>query len=164
VHTLWSADTLLGEAELAPVADAPDVLSGPFRPAPAFAAVWPTLSAAQARAAPLLEPGGFLARLAALAPGTIPTPSDAAALAGAPGVAELVAAGRAVEALGLELRDAAGRPVGGVAVQVAHAAAPPPIPGMTPEERAGLAADPALADRYTLVAIPRRRSAGARVA
>lgn len=164
MHTLWSAGTLLGEAELAPVADPPGVLAGAFRPAPAFAAVWPTLRAVQARVAPLLAPGGWLARVTALAPGTVPTPAVVAALVDAPGVAELAEARRAVDALGLELRDAAGQPVAGVAVEVVHAAEPPPIPGMGPDERAALAADPALAELYTLMAIPRRGATGAPVA
>ena len=150
-HTLWAGGQLLGHVELGPPEPA-GARSGPLRPAPAFAAVWPAFAAVRAAQA------GVSRALAATPAGAGPDAIRAAILA-APEEPVFRAAYEAAQALGLELRNAGGALVPGVEVTVGSWAVPVPD-DLTPAERAQLAADLREAGvdlvNYVVVAVPRR--------
>lgn len=164
-YTLWRATDLLGEADLGPLAaGAPDSLTGPFRPTPAFAAAWPAFAALAAAQGPLLGALGALPRDAG--PDAIRARLVQADPADALGAALAV-----VDALGLEVRDAAGRALAGVRAVVSSWALPG-VGELTPEERATAEREAAAAGvvlplggpHYILVVMPRAVTEGARAA
>jgi hypothetical protein len=115
--TLWSSARLLGHAQLSEVTGLPTrtpVMNGPFVPSAGFADVWPVLEAWHRCGAE------FLAGAQRVAPGVAPEVFREQMLANVSSNAlpAWQEAERAVLALGLELRDEAGRAVPDVSVQV----------------------------------------------
>lgn len=153
-YTLWRAATLLGEGELDPAPGPGGGLAGPFRPTAAFADVWPVFGAFQVASARTV-----------LTFGALPRGADADAIRAHLRARDpdntSGAAFNAIEALGLEVRDNAGRAVPDVRALVASWMIPIPD-DLTAEQR--LAAERDIAaigvvvggPNYLLTLIPRR--------
>jgi hypothetical protein len=164
-HTLWRGAELLGEADLAPLpGGVPGSLHGPFRPAPAFASAWPAFAALSAA-------GGRVGAALAGLPRDADPHAVQAAIAGADPDDALGAAAAAVDALRLEVRDAAGRALAGLRADVALRSLSmldDMLGDFTPEQRAEVERDAAAAGvvlggpNYLLVVTPRRRCGAAR--
>jgi hypothetical protein len=158
-YTLCQGATLLGEGDLAPTRAGDDALGGPFRPTEAFAAVRPAFDALVAAR------GAMAAALGGLPDGA--GADEIREQLRAPGAGAAVGTAlAAVEALGLEVRDPAGRALAGVQAVVAASALRLPG-GLTPEQHAAAERDAAAAGftlggpHYLLIVTPRPARGGA---
>ena len=131
-YTLWRRGVLLGRTDFAMASPGPRFRAGHLEPTVEFERTWPELGPVLGEFfAAGAAVGSTVAELPPAAPDADPTDRGRQVyerLSAHPAAARLRAAGEALNSLGLELRDAAGRPVATQSVMVQEVLPPAWIP------------------------------------